>query len=65
MKTTIAALILVCAAGASFAQQQTAAVKMECRDVASETTLAPNETMVNGMACHVPGSERAAGARGR
>ncbi len=56
MKTTIAVLILVCAAGASFAQQPTAAVKMECRDVASETTLAPKETMVNGMACHVLGS---------
>jgi TolB-like protein len=30
---------------------------MECRDVtSSENTLAPNETMVNGMACHVVGS---------
>ena len=56
MKTTIAVLILVCSAGATFAQQQTAAVRMECREVASETTLAPKEAMVNGMACHVVGS---------
>jgi TolB-like protein len=56
VKTTIAVLVFVCSASTAFAQQN-AGVKMECRDVASsENTLAPNETMVNGMACHVVGS---------
>ena len=58
MKTTIAFLVFVCSASVAFAQQQTAtAVKMECRDLStSASVLAPNETLVNGMACHVVGA---------
>lgn len=58
MKTTIAVLVFVCSASVAFAQQQTAtAVKMECRDLStSENGLAANETLVNGMACHVVGA---------
>ena len=58
MKTTIAVLVFVCSASVAFARQQTAtAVKMECRDLStSASVLAPNETLVNGMACHVVGA---------
>jgi hypothetical protein len=52
----IAVLVFVCFASTASSQPQSA-VKMECRDLTtSETTLAPNETLVNGMACHVVGS---------
>src|SRR5262249_19598398 len=38
----------------AFAQQQAAPVKMECRDLStSGRVVFPNETIVNGMACHV------------
>jgi len=58
VKTTIFVLVFVCSAGVAFARQQTAtAVKMECRDLATPgSALAPNETLVNGMACHVVGA---------
>jgi hypothetical protein len=54
VKTTIAVLVLGCSASAVFAEQQaTVPVKMECRDLStSGNVLAPNETLVNGMACH-------------
>lgn len=56
MKTTISVLVFVCFASTAFGQQQNA-VKMECRDLTtSDSVLAPNETLVNGMACHVVGS---------
>ena len=56
MKKTIAVLVFVCFGSTAFAQQQNA-VKMECRELTtSENVLAPNETLVNGMACHVVGS---------
>jgi hypothetical protein len=58
VKTTIAVLGLVCFANCAMAQQQTAApVKMECRDVSAGETLAPNEQLMNGMACHVVGAK--------
>ena len=58
MKTTIAVLGLVCFASCATAQQQTAApVKMECRDVSAAEALAPNEQLMNGMACHVVGAK--------
>jgi hypothetical protein len=47
-------------AGATLAQQQSAPVKMECRDLStSGSALAANESMVNGLACHVVGSKQA------
>jgi hypothetical protein len=56
VKTNVVVLVFMYSASAAFAQQQNA-VKMECRDLAtSENVLAPNETLVNGMACHVVGS---------
>ena len=56
MKTNVVVLVFMCSASVAFAQQQNA-VKMECRDLAtSENVLAPNETLVNGMACHVVSS---------
>ena len=58
VKTTIVVLVLGCSASAVFAgQQATVPVKMECRDLStSGNVLAPNETLVNGMACHVVGA---------
>jgi hypothetical protein len=59
MKSLATVLVLLCFGVATLAQQtaqqQTApSVKMECRDLAtSGNVLSPNETLVNGMACHV------------
>src|SRR5882724_269929 len=60
VKTTVIVLALACSAGAAFAQQQAATpVKMECRDLSSSgNVLAPNETLVNGLACHVVGAKQ-------
>jgi uncharacterized protein YaaQ len=60
LKTTIGVLVFVCSACASFAQQQAPGpVKMECRDVAtSGNVLAANESLVNGLACHVVGAKQ-------
>jgi hypothetical protein len=60
MKSIAAALVLVCL-GTSALAQQTAQqqqpappVKIECRDLStSGNVVYPNETLVNGMACHV------------
>jgi hypothetical protein len=55
LKTSAAVLVLLCSAtGGAFAQQQTAPVKMECRDLStSGNVVFPNETLVAGLACHV------------
>jgi hypothetical protein len=59
VKTTIAVLVLVCSADGVSAQQQPAApVTMECRDVSPGAALAPNELLMNGMACHVVGAKQ-------
>jgi len=60
MKTIAAVLMLLCLGTSTLAQQttqqqQTAPpVKMECRDLsATGSVVLPNESLVNGMACHV------------
>ena len=54
MKSLAAVLVLLCLGTGTLAQQSTSQVKMECHDLAtSGNVLAPNETLVNGMACHV------------
>jgi hypothetical protein len=60
VKTTVAVLVFVCSTSAALAQQQAAVpVKMECHDLStSGNVLAPNETLVNGMACHVVGAKQ-------
>jgi hypothetical protein len=65
VKTTIGVLVFVCSASASIAQQQAAApVKMECRDFStSGNALAANESLVNGLACHVVGAKQDAAAK--
>ena len=57
MKIRFALFASACLAAASFAQQtSTTAVKMICRDL-STGTMAPNEALVDGMACHVAGPQ--------
>jgi hypothetical protein len=53
MKITCAAFVIsLCALTAS--AQQSASVQMECHDLATTgNVLGPDETLVNGMACHV------------
>jgi hypothetical protein len=59
VKTTVAVLVFVCFASAAVAQQQAAApVRMECRELSASSALAPNETLMNGMACHVIGAKQ-------
>lgn len=59
MKTTIGVLVFVCFAGATVAQQQAAApVRMECRELSSGDALAANESLMNGLACHVVGAKQ-------
>jgi hypothetical protein len=55
VKTSATLLVSLCCAGLAFGQQQAAApVKMECRDLStSGNVVFSNETLVNGMACHV------------
>ncbi len=54
VKGSAVILVLLCSASGAFAQQQAAPVKMECRDLAtSGNVVFPNETLVNGLACHV------------
>jgi hypothetical protein len=65
MKSLAAVLVLVCFGTGAFAQQSPqqpiSPVKMECRDLASSgNVLSPNETSVNGMACHVVDAKPAA-----
>ncbi len=66
MKSIAAVLVLVCLGASTLAQQtaqqQTAPpVKMECRDLsATGSVVLPNESLVNGMACHVVSSAKAA-----
>ncbi len=57
MKTTIGVLVFVSFAGVT-AAQQAARVKMECRDLPTGNALAPNESLVNGLACHVVGAKQ-------
>ena len=57
MRTRLATLAFACYATTAFAQQPSA-VRMECRDLPnSGSPLAPNETLVNGMACHTVGAK--------
>jgi hypothetical protein len=61
MKSLAAVLVLMCLGTGTLAQQPTSQVKMECHDLAtSGNVLAPNETLVNGMACHVVDAKPAA-----
>jgi len=68
MKSIAAVIVLMCLGTGTLAQQtaqqqQTAPpVKMECRDLsATGSVVLPNESLVNGMACHVvPSSAKAA-----
>jgi hypothetical protein len=55
LKISAAVIVFVCSTSAAFAQQQAAPpVKMECRDLStSGNVVYPNESLVNGMACHV------------
>jgi hypothetical protein len=62
LKTTISVLVFVCFAGAA-AAQQAAPVRMECRDLPTGNALAPNESLMNGMACHVVGAKQDAAAK--
>ena len=64
MKISIGLLLFLCWAGITFGQQQAAApVKMECRDLStSGNVVFPNETLVNGMACHVVDAKQSAQA---
>jgi TolB-like protein len=64
LKTTIGVLVFVCSAGAALAQQQAdAPVRMECRDLPSGSALAANESLMNGMACHVVGAKQDVAAK--
>jgi hypothetical protein len=57
MKISVTVLASVCLATATFAQQpSTTEVKMVCRDL-STGSLAPNEALINGMACRVAGPQ--------
>jgi TolB-like protein len=62
LKTTISVLVFMCFAGAA-AAQQAAPVRMECRDLPTGNALAPNESLMNGMACHVVGAKQDAAAK--
>ena len=62
MKTTISVLVFVCFARAA-AAQQAAPVRMECRDLPTGNALAPNESLMNGMACHVVGAKQDAAVK--
>jgi len=62
LKTTIGVLVFVCFAGAAAAQQATP-VRMECRDLPTGNALAPNESLMNGMACHVVGAKQDVAAK--
>ncbi len=64
MKTAIGVLVFVGFASATVAQQQTAApVRMECRELSSGGALAANESLMNGLACHVVGVKQDAAAK--
>ena len=64
MKTTIGVLIFVGFASATVAQQQAAApVRMECRELPSGGALAANESLMNGLACHVVGVKQDAAVK--
>ena len=53
MKNFAILLGLLIAAGSTLAQQPTTTVQMRCRDFApTGDALGPEETLVNGMACH-------------
>jgi hypothetical protein len=55
VKNSAAVLVFLCSATGASAQQTPATPpKMECRDLStSGNVVFPNETIVNGMACHV------------
>jgi hypothetical protein len=59
LKTTIGVLVFVCSASAALAQQQSAAsVRMECRELSPGSALGANESLMNGLACHVVGAKQ-------
>src|SRR5260370_42554507 len=67
MKSIAAVIVLMCLGTGTLAQQtaqqqRTAPpVKMECRDLsATGSVVLPNESLVNGMACHVVPTAKAA-----
>jgi hypothetical protein len=59
VKTSVALLVsLLFCTGSTLGQQQAGSIKMECHDPStSGNVLLPNETLVNGMACHVVDSK--------
>jgi hypothetical protein len=64
VKTTIGVLVFVGFASATVAQQQAAApVRMECRELPSGGALAANESLMNGLACHVVGVKQDAAVK--
>ena len=64
METTIDVLVFVGFAGATVAQQQAAApVRMECRELSSGEALVANESLMNGLACHVVGAKQDVAAK--
>jgi hypothetical protein len=64
LKTTIGVLVFVGFAGATVAQQQAAApVRMECRELSSGEALVANESLMNGLACHVVGAKQDVAAK--
>jgi hypothetical protein len=61
MKNLAVFLGLFFAAGSALAQQPGSTVQMQCRDLSSAgNVLGPDETLVNGMACHVVKANQAA-----
>jgi len=64
VKTAIGVLVFVGFASATVAQQQAAApVRMECRELPSGGALAANESLMNGLACHVVGVKQDAAVK--
>jgi len=64
MKNFAILLGLLIAAGSTLAQQPTTTVQMRCRDFApTGDALGPEETLVNGMACHADKASCGSGKR--
>jgi hypothetical protein len=61
MRSFVVFLSVSFAAAGAFAQQSASTVEMQCHDLASSgNVLAPDETLVNGMACRIAKTNQAA-----